>query len=64
MIHFCFVIFSCSLDPIQVDDGDAYDNHEVIWRYPKLRITWMNSSANSHDWAFQGMDRSGLRFVF
>ncbi len=41
------------------DDGDAYDNHEVIWRYPNLTMTWMNSSTNSHGWAFQGMDKSG-----
>jgi predicted dehydrogenase len=44
------------------DDGDAYDNHEVIWRYPKLTMTWMQSSTNSHGWAFQGMDRSGLGY--
>ncbi len=44
------------------DDSDAYDNHEVIWRYPKLTMTWMNSSTNSHGWAFQGMDRSGLGY--
>ena len=44
------------------DDGDAYDNHEVIWRYPKLTMTWMNSSTNSHGWAFQGMDKSGLGY--
>lgn len=44
------------------DDGDAYDNHEVMWRYPNLNMTWMNSSTNSHGWAFQGMDKSGLGY--
>ncbi|MCG8311220.1 MAG: Gfo/Idh/MocA family oxidoreductase [Cytophagales bacterium] len=44
------------------DDGDAYDNHEVIWRYPKLTMTWMHSSANSHGWAFQGMDKTGAGY--
>jgi predicted dehydrogenase len=41
------------------DDSDAYDNHEVIWRYPNLTMTWMNSSTNSHAWAFSGMERTG-----
>lgn len=44
------------------DDADAYDNHEVIWRYPNMTMTWMHSSANSHGWAFQGMDKSGLGY--
>src|SRR5690606_18284541 len=41
------------------DDGDAYDNHEVLWRYPNLNMTWMLSLTNSHGFAFQGMDKSG-----
>ena len=41
------------------DDGDAYDNHEVIWKYPKMTMTWMNSSTDSFGFAFQGMDKSG-----
>ncbi len=41
------------------DDGDAYDNHEVLWKYPNLTMTWMMSLTNSHGWAFQGMDKSG-----
>lgn len=41
------------------DDGDAYDNHEVIWKYPDLTMTWMNSSTNSFGFDFQGMDKSG-----
>jgi predicted dehydrogenase len=44
------------------DDGDAYDNHEVLWRYPKLTMSWMLSNTNSHGWAFQGMDKSGLGY--
>lgn len=44
------------------DDGDAYDNHEVIWKYPKMTMTWMNSSTNSHGWAFQGMDKTGVGY--
>jgi predicted dehydrogenase len=38
------------------DDGDAYDNHEVIWRYPKLTMTWMSSLTNSYGFDFM---RSG-----
>lgn len=30
------------------DDGDAYDQHEVLWRYPKCTVTWMSSLTNSH----------------
>ncbi|WP_236978806.1 Gfo/Idh/MocA family protein [Membranihabitans maritimus] len=41
------------------DDGDAYDNHEVIWQYPNLTMTWMQSSTNSHGWAFQNADKTG-----
>lgn len=44
------------------DDGDAYDNQEIIWRYPNMTMTWMHSSTNSHGWAFQGMDKSGLGY--
>jgi predicted dehydrogenase len=44
------------------DDGDAYDNHEVIWRYPNLTMTWMQSSVNSHGFAFQGTEKSGLGY--
>ncbi len=44
------------------DDSDAYDNHEVIWRYPKMSMTWMQSSTNSHGWAFQKMDKSGVGY--
>jgi len=34
------------------DDSDAYDNHEVIWRYPNLTMTWMQSSTNSYGFDF------------
>jgi predicted dehydrogenase len=48
------------------DDGDAYDNHEVIWRYPKLTMTWMQNSTNSYGFDFlRGQDskrRLGIYF--
>jgi predicted dehydrogenase len=44
------------------DDGDAYDNHEVIWRYPNLTMTWMHSSTNSFGWDFQNLDKTGLGY--
>jgi predicted dehydrogenase len=34
------------------DDSDAYDNHEVIWRYPNLTMTWMLSLTNSYGFDF------------
>lgn len=36
------------------DDGDAYDNHEVLWRYPKLTMTWMSSLTNSYGFDLHG----------
>jgi len=44
------------------DDGDAYDNHEVIWQYPDLTMTWMSSLTNSHGWAFQNADKDGVGY--
>lgn len=48
------------------DDGDAYDNHEVIWRYPNLTMTWMQSSTNSYGFDFlrgqQSRRRLGIYF--
>ena len=44
------------------DDSDAYDNHEIIWRYPKLTMTWMCSLTNSHGWAFQNANKSGVGY--
>ena len=34
------------------DDGDVYDNHEVIMRYPDLNMTWMSSITNSYGFDF------------
>jgi predicted dehydrogenase len=36
------------------DDGDVYDNHEVLWRYPKLTMTWMSSLTNSYGFDLHG----------
>jgi predicted dehydrogenase len=38
------------------DDGDAYDQHEVLWRYanPNLTLTWMMSLTNSYGFDMQG----------
>jgi predicted dehydrogenase len=44
------------------DDGDAYDNHEVLLRYPNRTVTWMQSSTNSHGWAFQNADKDGVGY--
>ncbi len=48
------------------DDGDAYDNHEVIWRYPNLTMTWMNSSTNSYgfDFSLDEIERRRLGIYF
>ncbi len=36
------------------DDGDAYDNHEVLWQYPKRTMTWMSSLTNSYGFDLHG----------
>jgi hypothetical protein len=36
------------------DDGDAYDHHEVFWRYPSLTMTWMMSLTNSYGFDIHG----------
>ena len=36
------------------DDGDIYDNHEVLWQYPNLTMTWMCSVTNSYGFDFEG----------
>jgi predicted dehydrogenase len=36
------------------DDGDAYDNHEVLWRYPNMTMTWMSSLTNSYGFDLHG----------
>ncbi len=43
------------------DDSDAYDNHEVIWRYPNLTMTWMQSSTNSYGFDFLRSQESQRR---
>ena len=35
------------------DDGDAYDNQEVLWRYPNLTMTWMSSITKSFGFDFE-----------
>ncbi len=34
------------------DDSGVYDNHEVIWKYPNLTMTWMMSLTNSYGFDF------------
>jgi predicted dehydrogenase len=36
------------------DDGDAYDHHEVLWRYPNMTLTWMSSLTNSYGFDLHG----------
>ena len=36
------------------DDGDAYDNHEVLWQYPNCTMTWMSSLTNSYGFDLHG----------
>ena len=36
------------------DDGDAYDNQEILWRYPNLTMTWMSSLTNSYGFDLHG----------
>lgn len=36
------------------DDGDAYDHHEVLWRYPGVTLTWMSSLTNSYGFDLHG----------
>lgn len=36
------------------DDGDAYDHHEILWRYPNLNFTWMTSLTNSYGFDLHG----------
>jgi predicted dehydrogenase len=46
---------------ITKDGGDAYDNHEVIWRYPNLTMTWMSSLTNSYGFDFLREQKSQRR---
>ncbi len=34
------------------DDGDAPDVQEIVWRYPKMTMTWMMNCANSFAFDF------------
>ncbi len=43
------------------DDGDTYDNHEVLWRYPKMTMTWMMSLTNSYGFDFKRGQKSQRR---
>lgn len=43
------------------DDGDAYDNHEVLIKYPNLTISWMSSLTNSYGFDFAREQKSQRR---
>jgi len=43
------------------DDGDAYDQHEVLFRYPNLTMTWMSSLTNSYGFDFHGKPERSRR---
>lgn len=43
------------------DDGDAYDNHEVLWQYPNVTMTWMSSLTNSYGFDFEGDNKPKRR---
>jgi len=45
---------SCGGRYIIQDDGDAYDHHDVLWRYPSLTLTWFGTMANSYGFDFEG----------
>jgi predicted dehydrogenase len=47
-------IHSCGGRFVLRDDGDIYDNHEVLWHYPGLTLTWMCSLTNSFGFDFHG----------
>lgn len=43
------------------DDGDAYDQHEAIWKYPNMTMTWMSSLTNSYGFDFHGRPEPSRR---
>ena len=43
------------------DDGDAYDNHEVLIKYPNLTMSWMSSLTNSYGFDFAREQKSQRR---
>jgi len=36
------------------DDGDAYDNQDILWRYPHMTLTWWTSLTNSYGFDLHG----------
>jgi predicted dehydrogenase len=36
------------------DDGDAYDNQDILWRYPNLTLQWWTSLTNSYGFDLHG----------
>ena len=42
-------------------DGDAYDTHEVLWRYPQTTLTWMSTLGNSYGFDFHGRPQRARR---
>jgi len=36
------------------DDGDAYDNQDILWRYPNLTLQWWTSMTNSYGFDLHG----------
>lgn len=47
-------VSSCGGRYILDDDGDAYDNQDILWRYPNMTMTWMTSLTNSYGFDFHG----------
>jgi hypothetical protein len=47
-------VSSCGGRFIVEDDGDAYDNHEVLFRYPKRLVSWKTSLTNSYGFDLHG----------
>jgi hypothetical protein len=47
-------VSSCGGRFIVEDDGDAYDNHEVLLRYPKRLVSWKTCLTNSYGFDLHG----------
>jgi len=45
---------SCGGRHVIRDDGDAYDTHDALWRYPNLTMHWFGTMANSYGFDFEG----------
>lgn len=52
---------SCGGRYVVKDDGDAYDHHEVLWRYPNMTMTWMSSLTNSYGFDLHGRPEKNRR---